>query len=613
MALIIGRQQQAHCSSHRQFAYELTWLPENNYLPGTEVEIRAGLFRQKYEWTIHRMEMAGAEALFSPAVSRDAPDPLLNRKQHIVFKARLLEMTVKAQPVAIGLVATPSMYAGMDLELFVWVREPLPGHAAKDAERFPVVREEGEGCRLTVTAGPAERFSVYSQPAPSAARGTVRTCLVPEDRYGNPSRFARPVDVEWSWGDIRSSLKMTDAAMVELPAPKAAPSERLTIRIRMDELSADENIANGSVDGEYLTVKGNPVLPGKRSGLVPAFGDIHWHTETVAGSDGGRSLRAALLSARDELNMDFAAPSDHSPLEAEWALTAETVDAFNEADRFAVLYGWENSTNRGHENYYFAEPRQDAVHGGPTGLPSGNLADATERLDAMRGVLAVPHHTNITATMKKDGVPMWHQYNWTEPREYRRLVEIVQNRGNQEKNDYTDAWRGLSHNRHASVQDALRTGHRIGFTGGTDNHVGWPGRVLFHDRKSVIMTGVWTERVERGNVFDSLWQRHTWAVCDTRAIVWFALNDRLMGGELAVAAGTELVAQLSIMAEAPLQTVDIVSEGQTVWSSSFSGTTVDVRVPLGKADRSTHYYMRALQRDGGFMYASPIFVATLEE
>ncbi len=33
-----------------------------------------------------------------------------------------------------------------------------------------------------------------------------------------------------------------------------------------------------------------------------------------------------------------------------------------------------------------------------------------------------------------------------------------------------------------------------------------------------------------------------------------------------------------------------------------------LQIPLGPAERSTHFYLRALQRDGGIIYASPVFV-----
>jgi hypothetical protein len=608
MALHVTNNAQAHCSAHRQFAYVLTWLPEKNYVPGTEVELRGGLFRQYYEWKIHHIEMEQAEILFSPTVSKAGPDLFQNRKQRIILKVRLLQMIRKGEPISIKLTATPSLFAAMDLDLYVWIREPLSIWADKGAELNPLLKEMGKGCRLTVQAGPVERFSVYSHPI-AGANGKVRTCLVPEDRYGNPSHFQKPVTVRWSWPDGSSSVTMLHSEIIELDAPGQV--EHLRVFIPMDELSIHENISNGLVDGDYLVVKGNPVCAGAKQGFLPAFGEIHWHTEEAAGADGGRPMMEAFKCARDDLNMNFAAPSDHDPAGLEWDQTVRVIDSYNDDDSFATLYGWENSTNRGHENYYFTDPNHAAVRGGKAGFKPENLEMATSQLDTFQDFIAIPHHTNSNATLKKEGIPGWHQYNWSEPREYRRLVEIVQNRGNMEKNDYTDAWRGLSHNLHASVQDALRIGHKLGFTGGTDNHTGWPGRVVYENAKSVILTGVWTERVERRSIFNALWSRRTWAVCDTRAIVWYTINDVLMGGDVQLAEGEEMTAHIQIHAEAPLQSIEIISEGRTVWSASSSSPIVDLLVPLGKVEHTTHYYLRAMQRDGGFMYASPIFVEKL--
>jgi hypothetical protein len=634
MALHITNDAHAHSSAHRQFTYELAWLPEKNYVPGSEVEIRSGLFRQFYEWKIHHIEMERAEILFSPMVNKaSADDSFKSRKKGIIMRVKLLQMVPKGKPVVIKLTATPSLFAGMHLDLYVWLRDPLPAWAAKDAEPNPLVKESEEGCRLTVQAGPVERFSVYSHPI-AGITGKVRTLLAPEDRYGNPARFEKPVTVQWSWpvgsaspesataatdatalepttglASEPTSITMLHSEIIELDAPGHV--EHLTVRIPMDELSIHENISNGAVDGAFLVVKGNPVLAESKQGLLPAFGEIHWHTEVAAGSDGGRPMTDAFASARDDLNMNFAAPSDHDPMGLEWDQTVHIVDAYNEDDSFTTLYGWENSTNRGHENYYFTDPNHAAVRGGKAGFKPANLEMATSELDAFEDFIAIPHHTNSNASTKKEGVPSWHQYNWSDPREYRRLVEIVQNRGNMEKNDYTDVWRGLSHHLNASVQDALEIGHKLGFTGGTDNHTGWPGRVIFENNKSVILTGVWTKRVERRSLFKALWSRHTWAVCDTRAIVWFAINEAWMGSDIQLEGGADITAHIQIHAEAPLQSMEIISEGRTVWSSSSSSPTVDIQVPLGQLEHSTHYYLRAVQRDGGFMYASPVFVEKL--
>lgn len=61
-------------------------------------------------------------------------------------------------------------------------------------------------------------------------------------------------------------------------------------------------------------------------------------------------------------------------------------------------------------------------------------------------------------------------------------------------------------------------------------------------------------------------------------------------------------------AEDTIQTLEIVSEGQVVSSASFSDLDVEFDAPLGDAEKLTHLYLRALQRNGGIIYASPVFV-----
>jgi len=255
--------------------------------------------------------------------------------------------------------------------------------------------------------------------------------------------------------------------------------------------------------------------------------------------------------------------------------------------------------------------------GGVTGGRPQALADRLQELAREADFIAIPHHTNAVAETRKleDDTPFWHPYPWSEPREHIRLVEIMQGRGNQERDVYDDAWRGWHQNNHASVQDALALGHRLGFTGGTDNHCGWPGRTYIeaeaggiHPPASVILTGVWTRQVERQAVYDALKARHTWAVWDTRALVLFSVNGALAGDEITVAAGEPLCAHLRLSAEDALQSIELVSEGRTVWQDSTSRLDVGLDIPLGAARMATHFYLRALQRNGGIIYASPVFV-----
>jgi hypothetical protein len=106
----------------------------------------------------------------------------------------------------------------------------------------------------------------------------------------------------------------------------------------------------------------------------------------------------------------------------------------------------------------------------------------------------------------------------------------------------------------------------------------------------------------------TLYSRHTWAVWDTRALVYFAINGARSGDELQISAGTPLVAHIKMSAEDALQSIEIVSHGKTVWVASKSDLDFETDVPLGTVTQSTYLYLRALQRNGGLIYASPVFV-----
>jgi hypothetical protein len=50
-----------------------------------------------------------------------------------------------------------------------------------------------------------------------------------------------------------------------------------------------------------------------------------------------------------------------------------------------------------------------------------------------------------------------------------------------------------------------------------------------------------------------------------------------------------------------------VVAGNPVWSRAEE-EDIDLEIPLGIAERKAHSYLRALHRNGGLIYASPVFV-----
>jgi Protein of unknown function (DUF3604) len=613
MSLEIINNPQAHCTMMKQFTWHIVWRPEKCYVAGSQIEVRSQGIRAFASWRFTKFKMKDGDISYRCRANLTADE--LFTGEYTLFRARLQYGVKQGEPIEFEITGIPPVWAGIDTILSIWTID-IPPVQKSDAIILPE-KEESE-CTLSVVAGPVERFSIYSWPAPGSG-GKVRTVLVPEDRFGNPACFEKEIECELEWNGKSEKVKLKDSRILQLSAPN--DTARATVTIAMENMSSRENINNGCRDGDSLIITGNPVWPECYKNLCPAFGEFHWHTDYS--QDGQRPLEEALRSARDYLNMNFAAPGDHNPCGELWQKTVEALNKFNSKDEFATFFGWENASDRGHENYYFTDPNHPLICGGSAGIVSGRPDDLAEKLlnlyKQQDDFITIPHHTNSVAETRtvEDDTPYWHPYPWLGQQEYIPLVEIMQTRGNQEANIYDDAWRGWHQNNGSSVQDALALGCKMGFVGGTDNHCGWPGRVYAESEvplganyslTDVILTGVWTPAVERQAIFDSLKARHTWAVWNTRAIVWFAVNNTLMGGELNIKKGDNISAYVKITAEDSLQSVEIISDKKTVWNSSSANPEVDFNVDLGKAEKSCYFYLRALQRDGGIIYASPIFI-----
>lgn len=612
MSLTLTQNPEAHCSLLRQFSHELTWVPERDYVAASEVELRVERRRSFLCWRYVELQMPDGDVTFRWKVEPTTSE-LRTNPERILLRAKMQYGARRGEAYRFLLRAIPPTWAGIDLELAVWTIGPSNASQV-DAERPPAEREDASTCVLPVVAGPVERLCLYARPAANAS-GRVRIVVSPQDRFGNPGRFSAPVNLVLNTGDENHTLAVTGTTDVTIAEPDVVM--RPTARVPMAELGPNENVSNGIADGDCLVVTGNPFTGAAGADQrLPVFGEFHWHTNHSG--DGQRPIREALRCARDELNLDYAAPGDHNTGGEKWTDTVAALEEFDDPGAFATFFGWEASSKQGHENLYFTDPNHPLVCGGEAGYTGGKPHNHLETLQAHSDFIAVPHHTNAVSETRRitDGAPFWHPYSWTDPTPAHRLVEIFQIRGNQERNDYTDAWGGWHQHNGASVQDALAKGYRLGFTGGTDNHCGWPGRAFarcegigMHPPYSQILTGIWVSGRERQAVYDGLAARHTWAVWNTRAVVWFTVNDALMGDELRLAQGEQLTARLCINAESAFQTVEMVSDGNVLWQRSFAEPDIDESVTLDTPGHDTHVYVRALLRNGGILYASPVFIA----
>jgi hypothetical protein len=434
MSLTLKIDPQAHCTLVRQFAYTLEWRPEADVVAGSQVELRAHCLRAFLSWRYCRMPLESGDITFR---WRSAPTihEIWRNRERTILRATLPYGARRGERVEIGLVCIPPVWAGIDLGLSVWTIGPSDPWQ-KDSPLPPARAEASSACVLAVAAGPVERLCLYATPWVEGD-GTVRVSVSPQDRFGNSTRFARPVPVTLRWGDRETTVEVRETC--EQTGPAWATAMRIEGSVPLDRLAPDENLENGRFDGAFAVVESNPVWRTGPTGLVPTFGEMHCHTEFSG--DGQRPIEEALRSARDLLALDWAAPGDHNPQGAAWERTVAVLDAADVPGRFATFFGWENNSGQGHENYYFTAPDHPLVCGGTAGIVNGTPVETRGRLAVQPNALVVPHHTNAVSESRRleDDAPFWHPYEFSAPTPAHRLFEIMQCRGNQERNDYTDA------------------------------------------------------------------------------------------------------------------------------------------------------------------------------
>jgi hypothetical protein len=375
-------------------------------------------------------------------------------------------------------------------------------------------------------------------------------------------------------------------------------------------------------------------LPCLANGQNVFFGDIHWHT--ACSTDGQRAMDKALRSARDELGLDFAGPSDHILDEGDYGRStvrdqAEICAAFDEPGRFAVIPGFELSRRYGHCNVVTTHfdkliSLTDRFRSEYTPvLKSGTSRFTVEELCELFDdpeTLVIPHHTNMDNAAGKgepDTAPGWTAFHWpkTPIQHHLRLIEINQQRGSFESEIPDPVWQppfwkrfhgGLG----GSAQTALIRGHRIGFTGGTDNHHGWP--TLEGNGGAVGgVTGVIADTLDAPSIVKALHARRCYATTGARIVAEAFLNGQPIGSEQPLEADAPREFHIRIRGTAPLERVELISFGQVAHAFPVDGSAVeldlewkDIRPERPVED--VYYYVRARQTDGHLLWMSPWWI-----
>jgi hypothetical protein len=351
-----------------------------------------------------------------------------------------------------------------------------------------------------------------------------------------------------------------------------------------------------------LESRSNPLVVGPDESRI-LWGDLHGHSGR---SDGTGTPDDFFTYARDVAGLDIVALTDHDhlgilPLDERPETVAEIAAAtrrFHEPGRFVTLPGYEwTSWIHGHRHVLFFEGEAEILSSVD---PRYESPLQLWRALAGRAALTFAHHSA--------GGPI--ATNWEIPPDpvLEPVTEIVSVHGSSEADDSPAPLRRRVQGN--SVRDALQRGYRLGFIGSGDTHDGHPG-VTHLGYASGGLAAIASESLTRSSVLEALRARRVYATNGWRILLRVQLGDGEMGSAVAPSQAGEAPRPLRIrvVAVTPLDRIDVIRSGVVVESIPGEGrlelaTTRD----FGDLKTGEYLYVRAVQKDGGAAWSSPIAV-----
>ena len=288
----------------------------------------------------------------------------------------------------------------------------------------------------------------------------------------------------------------------------------------------------------------NPVLVVEDPARRIYWGDTHGHSGYAEGIG---TLDFFMTFARDDARLDFVTHSEHDTAldDAEWELSARTVEAFDDPGRFIPYLGWEWTRPArfgGHHNVLFRTPEgRERV----SALEYPTLSELYQGLRARHDpadVLVIPHAHNPG------------DYRQSDPR-LAPLVEMMSMHGAFE-------W---------FAQEYLLRGHQVGLVAASDDHLSHPGYSA-PNRNTLAQRGglaaVLAPERSRDALFDALKERRTYATTGARIILDVTVNGVPMGQRADYAATREI--EVRAIGTAPIDTVTLLRNGEAIRTRRYA-------------------------------------------
>ena len=478
---------------------------------------------------------------------------------------------------------------------------PLAAAVALSETSQFVSLEEANGHVFEVVPGPSERLHLFL-PGRRFASEDLRLRGTFTDHYRNvPPTGPIHAGIElWLEGD-EGEIPLGSPAdhfvarhRFEIPLPRLGPGVYRVIAYRTG--TRDE------------VARSNPLeIMDAGAGRDRLYwGEIHGHTRM---SDGSGDYGELYRHAQEEGGLEFAAATDHAEYftDDQWLWMQDVTNAWNKPGRFVTLVGYEFEGTQRDRNVYTSRPRLELFRGNYP--PTDSLDVVWGHFHGNEEVVGGPHATMVHRTV-------WEQHDPS----VERFAEIYSMWGASDFRDgpLVPGW--IEEGRGVTVNDILRTGAKLGFTGGGDCHEGHCGfssedpdgqGTTPHTFSAILlfrcgMTAALMPRLDRASLIQTLRNRRTYATTGARILLDFTAAGLPMGA-IGVAQAVECCA--TVHAVGPIRRIEIVKDGRVAWSEEFDGLDVAMRWcdPAPPTDEH-YYYLHVVQTDGHMAWSSPVWI-----
>ena len=327
------------------------------------------------------------------------------------------------------------------------------------------------------------------------------------------------------------------------------------------------------------------------------WGDIHVHCGM---SDGIGRYHDLFRFGRDMAALDFAASADHACYftDNEWLVMQDICSSFNQDGRFTTLIGYEWAGKQVHRNLYTWQDRLDLFRG--MYPPTSTLDVVYRHFHGREDVVAGPHGSLAHGLI-------FEHYDPT----VERFAEIYSMWGNQDELESEHPPVVPSPNA-LSVNELIRRGIRLGFTGGGDCHEGHPGFSSCDAQRQGIVPHAFAQRLRyrcgltaarlpalnRRSLVDALRNGGTYATTGERLLIDFSAQLQ-ENGTHAVCCEYHLNSEQSVLYLLQngciIHTEPVAQDGLFQWKGTAQ-------------PKDCCYHVKVVQPDGHIAWSSPIWL-----